>query len=104
MNELNQSTKIVEELTISNNAFKIVLQVTEDERNFYKAANFEEFNKFIENYIVNLFDNFNFNNQIINKIFEFMQRFNLLNNRYIVSQIRICSNLESGLILPLTLA
>ncbi|RIB28775.1 hypothetical protein C2G38_2157133 [Gigaspora rosea] len=31
MNELNQSTKTVEELTKSNNAFKIVLQVTEDE-------------------------------------------------------------------------
>ena len=82
MNELNQSTKTIEELTKSNNAFKIVLQVTEDERNFYKSANFEEFNKFIENYIVNLFDNLNFNNPIINKIFEFMQRFNILNNRY----------------------
>ena len=82
INELNQSTKTIEELTKSNNAFKIVLQVIEDEWNFNKSANFEKFNKFIENYIVNLFDNFNFNNLIINKIFEFMQRFNILNNRY----------------------
>ena len=61
MNELNQSTKTVKELTKSNNAYKIVIQEIEDEQNFYKAANFDEFNKFIENYIVNLF---NFNNQM----------------------------------------
>ncbi|CAG8846739.1 26923_t:CDS:1, partial [Gigaspora margarita] len=66
MNKLEQLTKTIKELTKSNNAFKIVLQITEDEHNFYKSSNFEEFNKFIENYIVNLFDNFNFNNQIIN--------------------------------------
>ncbi|CAG8515849.1 11531_t:CDS:2, partial [Gigaspora margarita] len=62
MNKLEQSTKTIKELTKSNNAFKIVLQITKDECNFYKSSNFEEFNKFIENYIVNLFDNFNFNN------------------------------------------
>ncbi|CAG8833945.1 32904_t:CDS:2, partial [Gigaspora margarita] len=50
MNKLEQSTKTIEELTKSNNAFKIVLQIIEDEHNFYKSANFEEFNKFIENY------------------------------------------------------
>ncbi|CAG8856063.1 971_t:CDS:1, partial [Gigaspora margarita] len=51
MNELDQLTKANEELTKSNNAFKIVLQITEDERNFYKSANFEEFNKFVDNYV-----------------------------------------------------
>ncbi|CAG8840014.1 15377_t:CDS:1, partial [Gigaspora margarita] len=30
MNKLEQSTKTIEELTKSNNAFKIVLQITED--------------------------------------------------------------------------
>ncbi|CAG8853172.1 19590_t:CDS:1, partial [Gigaspora margarita] len=31
MKELEQSTKTIEELTNSNNVFKIVLQITEDE-------------------------------------------------------------------------
>ncbi|CAG8745563.1 2261_t:CDS:2 [Gigaspora margarita] len=51
MNELDQLTKANKELTKSNNAFKIILQITEDERNFYKTANFEEFNKFVDDYV-----------------------------------------------------
>ncbi|CAG8853728.1 16274_t:CDS:1, partial [Gigaspora margarita] len=51
MKELEQLTKTIEELTNSNNVFKIILQITEDEYNFYKSSNFKEFNKFIENYI-----------------------------------------------------
>ncbi|CAG8791539.1 29897_t:CDS:2 [Gigaspora margarita] len=56
MKELEQLTKTIEELTKSNNAFKIILQITENERNFYKSSNFEEFNKFIENYIIYLYN------------------------------------------------
>ena len=40
-----------------NNALKIVLRETEDERDHYKALNIAEFDNFISNYIFGLFNN-----------------------------------------------
>jgi phage-related protein len=85
LNETNEKlTEKNEKLIQSNESLKIVLRDAEDERDFYKASNFKEFDKFIESYIFGLFrfDIFNFNNPLINQILTVIQAVNILDNQY----------------------
>ncbi|CAG8841123.1 2197_t:CDS:1, partial [Racocetra persica] len=47
-----------ENLTQMNTALRNVLRDAEDEKDYYEAANLEEFNNFISNFIFRLFTNF----------------------------------------------